>query len=423
MRSFPRSCLALLASALALYALPAAAEDWPQWGGPNRNFQVEAPGLTEAWGEDGPPRLWSRPLGRGYSAVVAVSGILYTMYGAEDDEEIVVALDARSGETLWEHRDLARPDPRDAATHEGPSSTPLVAQGRVVAVGSTGRLQALDAETGELLWSYDLVRDFEGQRLRFGYAASPLLYGNAAVVLVGGKKQGVLAFDLQDGSVRWKSDPFYISYASPIAIRVDGQDQIVFLSAEEVLAVDATSGAFLWREPCRNGFANNASDPVWGSGNLLWVASQPGYGARALRLSRHDGGTRVERLWSDPEISLHYWNAIRVGDHVYASIGPDGEDLAAVDVRTGEVVWREADRFEKARGVHAGDKTIFLDETGRLFLTRVSPQGVDVLSEAQIFDGGTRTAPTLVGTTLYARDASRLVALDLRPSPKPSGAE
>lgn len=81
-----------------------------------------------------------------------------------------------------------------------------------------------------------------------------------------------------DGAVVWRSPPLYVSYASPIAIDVEGQEQIVFLSAEEVFGLDAGNGAVLWRSPCRNGFANNASDPVWNGDGLLWVASQPGDG-------------------------------------------------------------------------------------------------------------------------------------------------
>src|SRR5262245_21872623 len=54
--------------------------NWPQWGGPQRNFMVEAKGLAESWPAGGPKRLWSRALGEGHSSVVVDGERLYTMY-------------------------------------------------------------------------------------------------------------------------------------------------------------------------------------------------------------------------------------------------------------------------------------------------------------------------------------------------------
>ena len=72
------------------------ADGWRQLGGPHRNFRVDSAALAAAWGENGPVRLWSRPLGEGYSSIVADGDLLVTMYREEDDE-VVVALDAATG--------------------------------------------------------------------------------------------------------------------------------------------------------------------------------------------------------------------------------------------------------------------------------------------------------------------------------------
>ena len=69
-----------------------AAEDWTVWGGPNGDFTLEAdPGLADAWPEQGPPILWSRDLGSGYSAISYEDGVLYTQYrgvNMEDEHDI-----------------------------------------------------------------------------------------------------------------------------------------------------------------------------------------------------------------------------------------------------------------------------------------------------------------------------------------------
>jgi hypothetical protein len=81
----------------------AAQGEWRQFGGPGRDFQVEASGLAENWPESGPTQVWSRPLGPGHSSVIVDNGRLFTMYrpGAEGEpwanEETVVALDTCVG--------------------------------------------------------------------------------------------------------------------------------------------------------------------------------------------------------------------------------------------------------------------------------------------------------------------------------------
>jgi hypothetical protein len=83
-----------------------------------------------------------------------------------------------------------------------------------------------------------------------------------------------------------------------------------------------------------------------------------------------------------------------------------------VDLRSGEVVWRDR-AFAKAKLLLADGRLIVLDEDGNLGLVTMSPQGLEVQARAEIFSGRSWTAPSLVGTRLYARDRKKMVALDL----------
>src|SRR5580693_9152207 len=106
--------------------------EWPQWGGPARNFHVESAALARAWPESGPRQLWRRPLGEGYSSVLVDGGTLVTMYRRED-AEVIIALDASTGATRWEHvyqAPLTHNGYFDVwlnAAGPGPYSTPLIA--------------------------------------------------------------------------------------------------------------------------------------------------------------------------------------------------------------------------------------------------------------------------------------------------------
>ncbi len=395
-----------------MMANTAHAGDWPQWGGPNRDFKIETSGLADRWPEEGPKRLWSRPLGEGYSSIAAADGRLFTMY-RDGEQDVIVSLRADTGKTVWDYK-YAAPT---VAEHKldfgkGPNATPLLVGDRLITVGFTGKLNCVSVASGKPIWSHDLVEKFGGKIQEFGYSASPILYEGKVIVLVGGEMHGVLAFDPKSGFVAWGSEAHDISYASPVIINVDGQDQIVFMSSTEVIGLDAKSGETLWRHPCVNRYKNNASDPIWGEDNLLWIATQLDGGARVLELKQRDGKTSVQELWFNKKVKIFHWNAVRVGDHVYASIGNNTSVLAAVDIKTGKIAWRERG-FHKALCVYADRKLIFLDENGQLGLAKIAPEGIEILSKVQLTEKVSWTVPTLAGKTLYVRDNKNIMALDL----------
>ena len=114
---------------LAVASLPASQPraDWPQWGGSRRDFAVERENTLEAWPDTGPPVLWRRELGAGFSAIVVAGDRLFTMY-RRDDREFLVAASIDSGKTLWERSyPAAVPSDHphlDTSYGAGPNSTP-----------------------------------------------------------------------------------------------------------------------------------------------------------------------------------------------------------------------------------------------------------------------------------------------------------
>lgn len=405
-----------IATVFAVLA-PAGAGDWPQWGGPNRNFQVESRGLAVSWPSSGPKKLWSRALGEGYSSIVAVEDALYTMY-RDGEDEIVVSLSADTGETLWEHRYEA-PLLEDMEYGiwlrqggPGPYSTPLLLGDSLYSVGVSGKLHALDRKTGRILWFHDLHQKF-GMKGYSGFAPSPIAYAETVILPVGGRGQGVVAFDRRSGDVVWKNQDFRLAPASPILIDVDGQDQLVVFGPSHVVGVDPTNGKLLWSHPHETSYGLNISTPVWGEGNLLFCSAAYNGGSRVIRLSRANGKTTAEELWASNRMRLHFGNAIRVGDLILGTSGDFGPAFfSAVDVRTGEELWRER-TFGRSQMVYAEGKLVIVDEGGDLALAQASPEGLTVDARAEVLAENAWTPPTLVGTMLYVRDRKNVVALDL----------
>jgi len=132
-----------------------AQTDWLQWGGPTRNFMSTSKGLAASWPASGPKQLWSRPLGQGHSSILVSGDTLYTMY-SQGEQEVAIALAAKTGKTIWEHKYDAPTAGMNYKEGLGPHSTPLLVGDRLFTVGAIGKFHALDKKTGKVLWSHDL---------------------------------------------------------------------------------------------------------------------------------------------------------------------------------------------------------------------------------------------------------------------------
>ena len=399
---------------------------WPQWGGPQRNFIVEAKGLADKWPETGPPVIWSRPLGTGHSSIVADDGRLFTMYrtgngrarqGPWEAEESVVAMDAKTGQTIWEHKYPSRRE--DFSFGAGPHSTPIVIGDRLFTFGTNKQLFAFDKKSGKVLWSHDLIKEFNSPELlirpvvKTGYGCSPLAFRDTIICSVGGPGQSVMAFRQSDGTVVWKSGDFLTSEAAPILIEMGGRPQAVFLAGGTVTGLDPATGNILWSHPHDPGNDLNCGTPIWGPDNILFVSSAYKAGSRAIQLKQVGGATQAEELWFTNRVRFMFLNAIRLGDYVYGTTGDFGPAfLTALNIKTGQSAWQHRG-FGRASLVYADEKLIIMDEDGDLALAKISPENVTILSQAKIFDTTTWTTPTLIGTTLFARDREKIVALDL----------
>ena len=432
--------LAVLAACLASLGtstIRSQAPGWRQWGGPNRNFVVSAPGLANSWPPDGPRALWARPLGVGHSSILFEEGRLYTMYrvgngrafqsttgsrrgggrfGVFAPEEFVVALDASTGKTIWEFKYVSQA--MDFSYGPGPHSTPVIVGDRLFTAGTNKQLLALDKRTGKLLWARDLLKEFNAPwatrgGVDAGYCCGPVAYRDLLIMQVGGPGQAVMAFRQSDGAVAWKSGDFLYGDSPLQIINVDGQDQIAVFGAQSINGIEPLTGKVLWSHDHAVRGDRNHSTPLWVDRNVLFVSSAYDSGSRALRLTQKGGATAVEELWFSRRLRVWFTNVLWQGGYVYGSSGDFGPAfLTALDTKTGEVVWQSRD-YSKVNFLAVGDKTIMLTEDGDLVLARLSQAGVEELARTHVFDSVSWTTPTLVGTVLYARDREKIVAFDL----------
>jgi outer membrane protein assembly factor BamB len=386
---------------------------WPQWGGPDRSFVVAARGLADTWPAEGPRRLWQRPLGEGYSAIVTDGRTLYTLF-RDGTADVAIALDAATGTTIWETRYEA-PFVETCSERLGPvpRAAPLITGDRLIATSAGGMMTGFDRLTGRKLWSVPLVAPDSDSVRACGYSSSPLSFGDMVITTAGGRGRAVIAVDAATGKTVWQAQDFQNGYSSPLLVDLDGQPEVVVFTYGEVSGLNPKTGALEWTIAHASDQGVNVATPVWGSDHLLFVSSAYNGGSRVLRLTRRQGAVNVEEVWANRRVRVHFGNAVRLGNRIYASNGDFGAaPFAAIDIATGDMAWRDRS-VSRATVIGVGNKLLILDEDGTLALATPGDAGLVIHAKASILGARAWTAPTLSGTTLYLRDLKQVVALEL----------
>ena len=396
-----------------LVLIRACAGDWPQFLGPTRNGVYPGTDLAESWPKEGPPIVWRKKVGQGFSGP-AVSGVSLILFHRTGDKEAVERLDAGTGKPLWSF-DYSTGYRDDFGFDEGPRATPTIADGKVFTFGAEGRLHCLDFQTGKKIWSINTKAEFGASKGFFGMVCSPLVEGNAVLLNIGGANgAGIVAFEQSTGKVRWKATNDEASYSSPVAATINGRRYAFFFTRAGLAALDPDSGRtrfeFPWRS--RMNASVNAATPLVVN-DLVFLSASYQAGAVLLRVKENS----VEKIWgADDVLSNHYATSVYADGFLFGFDGRQeyGENLRCVEFKTGKIRWSE-DRFGAGTVILAGKHLIILTENGELLLAPASPDGFKPVARAHLLPNGVRAYPALAEGRLYARSKDTLVCVDLRP--------
>src|SRR5258708_1198049 len=141
-----------------LLPAPYRAADGPQFVAPPPHGFYPGSDVPASGPTDGPPMVWQKPIGQGFSGPVVADHRLI-LFHRLDNKETVDCLDPRTGKQLW-HFDYPTAYRDDFGFDEGPRATPCVADGRVYTYGPEGILHCLEAATGKQPCSVTAKADF-----------------------------------------------------------------------------------------------------------------------------------------------------------------------------------------------------------------------------------------------------------------------
>jgi outer membrane protein assembly factor BamB len=395
-----------------LVCIVAGAADWPQFLGPQRNSTSTETGLLQTWDKKGPPLLWQKDVGEGYSSPV-IAGERLILFHRVGGEEVVQCLDAGSGKELWKHADTTKY--RDwLGKGDGPRATPLIAGERVYTLGVTGRLLCLKLSNGEKVWQRDLLTDYKVPRSYFGVGTSPILEGDRLLVNVGARDAGIVAFEKNSGKELWRATEDGASYSSPVAADIDGVRHVIFFTRQGIVSLDPANGhvRFSKRWRSRMDASVNAAAPVVMGDQLFFTAC---YDTGAIVVRAKKAG--IEELWSnDRSLSSHFSTPVYHDGYLY---GFDGRqdfgmvEFRCIEAKTGKVRWSR-DGFGCASMILAEGNLIVLSERGELVLVECKSDKYREKARAGVLTGPCRAHLALANGRLYARDNAKLVCWNLK---------
>lgn len=398
----------------------AAADDWSQWLGNQRDGVWREEGILEKFPPGGPKVVWRKPVGGGYSGPAVVNGKVYVMDRvlAEGEKnpanpfatnpvkgsERVICFDAKDGKVLWEHQ---YPCEYRISYQAGPRCTPTVQEGKVYALGAMGDLFCLDAEKGTVIWSKNFPADYKAKPAIWGWASHPLVDGNKLICVVGGKGSLVVAFDKNTGKELWRAlstiDQGRQGYSPPMIFEVDGKRQLIIWDADQVSGLNPESGQVYWTQEFKLNAGMAISTPRLTNGNMLFLTAFYN-GPMMLRLTGGDKPS-AKIVWkgkSNNENRTDGLHAVMctpwIQDGWIYGVCSYGQ-LRCLKADTGERKWStfrattgspteegKAGRWANAFIVPHKDRYFIANEKGELIIAKLTPEGYQEIDRAKIVE-------------------------------------
>jgi outer membrane protein assembly factor BamB len=415
---------------LALFAVSTAgADDWPQWGGPQRDIVWRAKGIVKTLPTKGLlPRVWSTPIGEGYSGPAVADGRVFVMDRLKSESvERVLCLDAANGNILWKYAYRARYTVQYDA---GPRMTPLVDGDKVYTIGAQGHMFCLTADSGEVVWKKNFVDDYQTRIPQWGMVASPLVDGNQIITLVGGEDNAlVVSFDKSTGAELWRAlEDTEPGYAPPMLFTFDGVPQVIVWHPHAVSSLNPANGELYWEIP----FEVNANLCVPAPrqiGNRLFLTSFYN-GSRMIEVG--PGGKSAKIVWkgnSNSEVRTDGLHSIMptpwVNETNIYGICSYGQ-LRCLDAKTGKRLWETwaatgEGRWWNAFLIPHEDRFFIHNEQGDLIIAELSPAGYKELSRAKLIAptrevNGRMTVwshPAFAMQSVFARNDKEIIRVNL----------
>ncbi|WP_417735608.1 PQQ-binding-like beta-propeller repeat protein [Rosistilla oblonga] len=401
--------LVLLAVGFSCSLLSASDVVWPGFLGPKRDGWVSHFQPPAAWPKS-LSKVWRIEVGTGYGSPLVDNNRVY-QHARQGMDEVLRCVDLATGKEIWKqtHAVPFKASSGGERHGNGPKSTPILADGRIFTMSSLGDISAWDAETGELLWRSDYGKRFSQNHPNWGASTSPVIDGDHVVAHFGNDDEGALiALDAKTGEEVWSQGNDGAAYSSPLVVEIHGVRQVVDWNHRALVGVDSRSGEALWEFPLPQFTSNqNMPTPTFHNGRILLGGENRGiYG---LEPELHEGKWAVKERWFQKDVALDMSTAVINGNLLFGFSHYKAGQLFCLDTETGEVLWRGPGRTgANVAFLSIPDHVIALFDGGRLQVIKATGKGLEEVASYRVAGSETWAPPVLLGTGLLIKDQQSL---------------
>ncbi|WP_167607369.1 PQQ-binding-like beta-propeller repeat protein [Maribellus sediminis] len=385
------------------------------WRGPNRDGIYNETGLLKEWPENGPEMLWSfEGLGYGHSSVAAANNKVFVT-GVNDTIESMGKLFAFNdkGQLLYEKeygKDFS-------LNFHGTRSTPVVVGDIIYIESGMGAIYALDANSGNEIWSKDFQTDFGVDSvIQFGNAESVLIDGDHLICVAGGNEKNVVALNRFTGEPVWscKGEGEIATYNSPILIEHNGKKLVIAMTSASVMGIDAETGEKYWRVEQTQGNKIHANTPIYADGKILVVSAGREKTSGMVQLQLSEDGKSVEEVWRNNRYTNLMGGVIKLDSCFYGSSYMKA-DWRVMNWKNGETLAENKD-FGGGAVIYADDRFYcYAEREGEIALAKATPESFEIVSKFEVPLGTKEhwAHPVIKNGVLYVRHGDALMAYDI----------
>jgi outer membrane protein assembly factor BamB len=379
---------------------------WTNFRGPRRDGRYEEANISTSWPANGLPVVWKQPVGVGHASFVIADGKAYTIEQRRS-QEVVAAYDMNNGRELWTQKWSAE---FDDSTGDGPRATPTWDAGRLYALGATGELRCLDANSGTVIWGKNILSDNQAKNLPWAMAASPLIVDDKVIVLPGGTSgKSVVAYNKNTGAPVWRVLNDTQAYVSPMLVELAGKRQILVVSASRVVGLAPENGALLWDYPWDTDNGINVSQPIPVDRNRFFISSGYGKGAALVEVKGSGNTFTASKVWENTNMKNKFNSSVLYNGYIY---GLDEGILVCLDVNTGERKWKNG-RYGYGQIILAGSHLIVTSDQGDVALVKATPSEYTEVARFTAVEGQTWNYPAIANGRLLVRNSKEMAAYDI----------
>ncbi|MEX2316920.1 MAG: PQQ-binding-like beta-propeller repeat protein [Pirellulales bacterium] len=401
--------------------------DWPNWRGPQQNRISMEKDLVDNWkpeGGAGSNLIWKREDLGGRTSPIVMRGKLYTIVRDQPEKpnegEMVVCVDAATGETIWKHRfNVYLSDVPDTRIGwSAPVGDPET--GRIYVQGVCGYFCCLDGETGKVIWDRSLHEEFGLVSTYGGRTNVPIVFEDTVLisaVIVGWgdePKWGGLArpahrflcFDKATGELRWLNgtgiSPYDTTYSTPTLMPIAGQQALVFASGDGgVWALQPRTGKSIWNYTLSRAGVNIS--PIVAPDGRVYVShakSNPfgnSQGSVVALDGTKSGKLDGTELWQQIEVNAGDCSPILVDGRLY--VIDDSAKMFIYDAATGKQIARQPlGTAMRGTPLYADGKIYLCTNTGQWYILQPTATGVRVVHRLRLPTHPTGGSPSSEGS-------------------------